>query len=112
MAGKKGMRHYSVALKEQAVHLALTEARTATEIAVMLELREASQVAVWVRAYRREGKAGLCKPQGRPRQMPQSELARLQMENALLKKWHSELRGPMRAKRNIGLLSTIALSMR
>lgn len=53
---------------------------------------------------RQEGELGLSKPKGRPRkrQDEQSELEFLRMENALLKKFHAELRKQELAKRNIG----------
>jgi hypothetical protein len=48
------------------------------------------------------------KPKGRPRKVEdeQSELKRLRMENALLKKFHSELRELRLAQRNIGRSNT------
>lgn len=102
MAGKPGMRHYSSELKQQAVALFVEGGESYAEIARRLQIRHAARIEVWVRAFRREGTLGLCKPQGRPRRSAPNDLERLQMENALLKKWHSELRGGMRAKRNIG----------
>jgi transposase-like protein len=102
MAGKPGMRHYSAELKQQAVVLFLEEGLSYREIAQRLQIRQAARIEVWVRDFRREGRLGLCKPQGRPRRALQPDLARLQMENTLLRKWHSELRTIMRAKRNIG----------
>jgi len=50
----------------------------------------------------------LQKKRGRPLKQVESieeELARLRMENELLKKFHAELRKDEFAKRNIGLLS-------
>jgi len=54
--------------------------------------------------YRKEGELSFLKPKGRPRKSEneQSELKRLRMENALLKKFHSELRELQLAQRNIG----------
>jgi transposase len=112
MAGKKGMVHYSVERKQQAVTLFLQDGQSYGEIAETLHIRSAARIKVWVRNFRREGVPGLCKVQGRPRQLRQSDLARLQMENALLKKFHSELRHLMRAKRNIGSSSTHADTLR
>ena len=102
MAGKKGMTHYPAELKQRAVTLYLEGGQSYRVIAADLGIREAARIEKWVQAYRREGVMGLCKAQGRPRRQSQDELARLQMENTLLKKWHSELRRTMRAKRNIG----------
>ena len=48
------------------------------------------------------------KPRGRPHKQAESveeELARLRMENELLKKFHAELCKDELAKRNIGLFS-------
>lgn len=107
MAGKKGMTHYPAELKQHAVSLYLEAGQSYREIAQALAIRDAARIEKWVQAFRREGVPGLCKVQGRPRQLRQSDLARLQMENALLKKFHSELRRTMRAKRNIGSSSII-----
>jgi transposase-like protein len=104
MAGKKGMATYSRELKERAVHLFLNEGWTYHAITVALGIRDPGRVKYWVRAYRREGFAAFTKPKGRRRkaESPQEELARLRMENDLLKKFHSELRKLELAKRNIG----------
>lgn len=106
MAGKKGMAKYRRELKEQAVHLFLDEGWTYHSIAVALGIRDPDRVKKWVQAYRREGVAAFTKPKGhRPKaktESPEEELARLRMENELLKKFHSELRKLELAKRNIG----------
>jgi transposase-like protein len=102
MAGQKGMTHYPAELKQRAVALYLEEGQSYGAIAQTLAIRDSARIKKWVQAYRQEGALGLCKVQGRPRQQPSNDLARLQLENALLKKWHSELRRTMRAKRNIG----------
>jgi transposase-like protein len=104
MAGKKGMKHYSRELKEQAVRMALEEGRGYADITQTLGIRDQWRVRRWVYAYRKEGADAFAKPKGRPRKSasPQDELARLRMENELLKKFHSELRQLGLAKRNIG----------
>jgi transposase-like protein len=104
MAGKKGMKHYSRELKEQAVRMALEEGMGYTAITQTLAVRDRWRVRRWVQAYRKEGAAAFTKPKGRPRKSasPQDELVRLRMENELLKKFHSELRKLGLAKRNIG----------
>jgi hypothetical protein len=58
--------------------------------------------------YRKEGEASFHKPIGRPlkAEAEQRELERLRMENALLKKFHSELRELQLAQRNIGRSTT------
>ena len=106
MSGKKGMRHYSQEEKLEAVRLFFDEGMTRAEITKELGLRSVGRVEVWTRQYRREGIAAFTKPIGRPRKVAESEqaeLERLRMENTLLKKYHSELRKEMLAKRNIGL---------
>jgi len=61
-----------------------------------------------VRMYRQEGEQSFYKPIGRPlkAEAGQRELERLRMENALLKKFHTELRGVRLAQRNIGRSTT------
>ena len=104
MAGKKGMKHYPVEIKLEAVRLFLEEGKTRAEIAKCLGLRSDGRVKKWVSQYRHEVN-GFQKPIGRPRQHPESEqeeLKRLRMENDLLKKFHAELRKEVLAKCNIG----------
>ncbi len=105
MSGKKGMKHYSREIKLEAVRMFFEEGMTRAEIAKALGLRSSGRVEVWTRQYRREGVEAFTKQIGRPRKIVESEkdeLARLRMENDLLKKYHSELRKEMLAKRNIG----------
>ena len=104
MSGKKGMTHYSLELKEQAVRMRVDQGMTYATITQALGLRDPNRAKTWVRVYRRGGWAALTQPQGRPRAKggEQAELARLRMENTLLKKFHSELRKVQLAKRNIG----------
>ena len=106
MAGKKGMKHYPAEMKLEAVRLFYEEGKTRAEITQILGVRDPHRVKAWLKQYRREGAEGFSKPKGRPRKKPESEqaeLERLQMENALLKKYHTELRKGMLAKRNTGL---------
>ena len=105
MSGTKGMFHYSIDVKREAVRLFLEDGYTYREIANQLEIRQADRIKVWVRQYRREGLAAFTRPIGRPGKQPESEqgeMERLRMENALLKKLQSELREDMLAKRDIG----------
>lgn len=94
MSGRKGMLHYGAEVKEEAVRLFLEEGMTYQAIAEQLGIRKAERTEVWVRAYRREGELGLHKVKGRPRKKEDQAayIARLEMENALLKKFHEELR--------------------
>ena len=109
MSGTKGMTHYTVETKLQAVRLHEEEGFTYAEVAGQLGLRKADQIKIWVRQYKHEGEAGLNKKgSGRPRKAhtDQESLLQLKMENALLKKYHTELRKATLARRNIGSLNT------
>jgi len=104
MSGRKGMLHYKVETKQEAVRLVLEEYLSYREVAVRLGIRKSERIEVWVRMYRREGELSFHKPIGlSPKaQTEQRESERLRMENALLKKFHTELQGMRRAPRNIG----------
>ncbi len=111
MAGKKGMVHYPIEVKLEAVRLFLEEGKTRAEIRKVLGLRSAGCVKTWVSQYRHE-KDAFQKPIGRPCkpvkgvESEQEELKRLRMENALLKKFRAELRKEELAKCNIGRSTT------
>jgi transposase-like protein len=104
MSGTKGMTHYSLAIKLQAVDLHEQEGMPYAQVADQLGIRKAERIEKWCRAYRREGELAFQKPIGRPRkdEPEQVTLARLRMENTLLKKFRSELHRTMLARRNIG----------
>jgi transposase len=104
MTGKKGQVHYSLETKMEAIRLYEEEGFSQSMITEKLGIRDPGRVQVWLRQYRREGKAAFLKPKGRPRkkQELESEVKRLRMENDLLKKFHAELRKLERAERNIG----------
>jgi transposase-like protein len=104
MSGKKGMKAYPVKLKLEAMRLYYEESKTRAEVTALLEIRDPHAVKEWGKKYRREGASAFGKVKGRPRKSEneQAELERLRMENALLKKFHTELRNEARAKRNIG----------
>jgi transposase-like protein len=108
MSGKKGMVHYTLEVKREAVRLVEEEHLSYAEVARRLEIRKAARIEVWVGMYRKEGEASFHKPIGRPRkaEAEQRELERLRMENALLKKFHTELREQPLAQRNIGRSTT------
>jgi len=103
------MKHYEVEIKREAVRMFLEEHHTYGAIAKKLGIRKAARIEVWVRMYRQEGEQSFYKPIGRPlkAEAEQRELERLRMENALLKKFHTELRKEVLAKRNIGSSTTI-----
>ena len=108
MAGKKGMKHFCLETKLLAVQMHLEQGCTQRQIAEELSLPRKELVKQWARRYRREGEQGFLKTKGRPRKKTQSQesyIARLEMENALLKKFHTELRENMLAKRDIGSLN-------
>jgi transposase len=109
MAGTKGMRHYTQEIKLEAVRLHEEDGLTYAEVANRLGLRKPERIEVWVRQYKQEGEAGLSKKgSGRPRKAHSDpeRLAQLEMENALLKKYHTELRKVMLARRDIGSSNT------
>ena len=108
MSGRKGMKHYRVETKQEAVRLVLEEGLTYGVVAVRLGIRKVGRIKAWVRMYRKEGEVAFHKPIGRPlkAQAEQRELERLRMENALLKKFHTELRKVPLAQRNIGRSTT------
>src|ERR1041384_3757487 len=104
MSGQKGMRRYPKEMKLAAVRMFYEEGKTRAEITTLLGVHDRYAVKHWLRRYRREGAAGFEKPVGRPHQQPeneQTEIERLRMENDLLKKFHTELRNEVLAKRNI-----------
>lgn len=107
MAGKKGMNRYSIEIKLKAIEMFFKDEKTQGQIAQELGLPRKDLVADWVHLYRYEGEDGLKKARGRPRASKSSEkayIARLEMENALLKKLHTELRKSVLARRDIGSL--------
>ena len=108
MSGRKGILHYKVEIKQEAVRLVLEEHLTYAAVAVRLEIRKAERIEAWVRMYRREGELSFHKPIGRPVKIEseEREVKRLRMENALLKKFHTELQKVQLAQRNIGRSTT------
>jgi transposase-like protein len=109
MSGTKGMLHYSLETKRKAVRLIVEGRRTYAQVTEQLGIRKTGRIMAWVRMYRQEGEASFLRPIGRPpkAEAEQRELERLRMENALLKKFHSELRGLRLVRRNIGRSTTI-----
>jgi len=66
MSGRKGMKHYRVETKREAVRLVLEEHLTYAAVAARLGIRKAERIKAWVRVYRREGELSFHKPIGRP----------------------------------------------
>jgi len=108
MSGRKGMLHYRVEIKQEAVRLVLEEHMTYAAVASRLEIRKAERIEAWVGMYRREGELSFHKSIGRrvKTESEEREVKRLRMENALLKKFHTELRKVQLAQRNIGRSTT------
>lgn len=108
MSGRKGMVHYPLEVMQEAVRLVEEEHLSYGEVVERLAIRKAERIEKWVGMYRKEGEASFHKPIGRPgkEEAEARELERLRMENALLKKFHSELREVELAQRNIGRSTT------
>jgi transposase-like protein len=108
MSGTQGMTHYPNETKMLAIQLHEAGGLTYAQVAEQLGIRQADRIQAWCRAYRGEGVAAFEKPKGRPRKDSQERprLEQLEMENALLKKFHTELRKIMLARRDIGSSST------
>jgi len=104
MSGKIGMRHYSAEMKQEAIRLFLEEGQTYREIAERLEIRKQERIRMWVQDYRRRGSELFARHSGRPFKTidEKAYIARLEMENKILKKLQSELQKDMLAKRDIG----------
>jgi transposase len=113
MPGTKGMTHYEISIKEEAIRLFLEEGYTYSQIAKQLGIRKADRIEKWVHQYRQEGKLVFKKSSGRPKKVQDEKayIARLEMENKLLKKLQSELREAILAKRDIGRSTTTKKSI-
>ena len=108
MSGKKGMTHYKVETKQEAVRLVLKEHMAYTTVAAQLGICKAERIEAWAGLYRREGVLSFYKPIGAPVKIESEErgVKRLRMENVLLKKFNTELRKVQLAQRNIGRSTT------
>ena len=110
-------KHYSKEVKLEAVRM-FAEGKTHGEITKALGIQDAWRTQKWMRAYRakgveafekisRKGKGGR-KPK---KENTQAYVARLEMEVALLKKFHTELHKEQLAVRNIGRSTITEASM-
>jgi transposase-like protein len=108
------MTRYPLETKLAAVRLHQEQGLTYAAIAEQLGIRQAARIEAWCRTYRQEGEAAFHKPLGRPRKDEGEAvtMARLRMENALLKKFRTELRKAMLARRDIGSSNTTERSTR
>lgn len=96
MSGKKGMKHYPIPLKEQAVRMHIEDGLTTREVTKRLGIVDEQRVKQWCITYRKKGMHGLLyQPKGRPRKSeqlhPKDELKRLRMENELLRNFLCEV---------------------
>lgn len=101
-------KHYSKEVRLEAVRL-FEAGKTHGEITEVLGIRDAQRSKKWIRAYREKGAEAFEETarQGARGRRPKKEntkayIARLEMEVALLKKFHTELREKQLAVRNIG----------
>lgn len=106
-------KHYPKEVKLEAIRMYYEEGVTQGAITEVLGIRDQYRVKKWVKAYRREGLEAFDRMKnrvslGRPpkKENTQTYIARLEMENALLKKYHTELRKQVLVKRNIGSSTT------
>jgi transposase len=97
MAGKTEMKHYSIAIKQQAVKLHIEDGLTFRQVTTLLGITDRDRVKKWCAMYRKSGMPGLLRPKGRPRKCRQSEVEqledevkRLRMENDLLRNFRYE----------------------
>jgi len=113
MSEKVRSPHYEIATKEEAVRLFLEEGFTYKQIAEKLDIRRKQEIRKWVHQYRQEGRLAFQKAKGRPKKVQDEKtyIAKLEMENKLLKKLQSELREVMPAKRDIGRLASTKKSI-
>jgi transposase len=106
-------KHYAKEVKLEAMRMYFEEGMTQDAITEALGIRDRYRVKKWVKAYRREGLEAFSRMEkrvilGRPpkKENLQTYIARLEMENSVLKKYHTELRKRVLAKRNSGLSVT------
>ena len=111
-------KHYSKEVKLEAVRL-FEAGKTHGEITEALGIRDGQRTKKWIRVYREKGAEGFeeVARKGVRGRRPKKEntkayIARLEMEVALLKKFHTELREVPLAQRNIGRSTTTEPSTR
>ena len=101
------MKRYTREVKLEVVRMFYEDGKTRASITKELGLRSPREVEAWVRQYRQKGELAFTKSSGGPRKTwdESAHIQQLEMEVALLKKYHTELRKSLLAKRNIGLLT-------
>ncbi|MMZ66940.1 hypothetical protein D1872_294750 [compost metagenome] len=87
---KKGQKFktYSFELKKQVAEMRL-QGKTKKQVAELLGIEDIGRLKVWMRKYREQGEFSLLEHRGRRRDYVDQEryVRRLEMENAVLKKW-------------------------
>ena len=107
MTRQRGSKDYPKWMKREAIRLYQEEGWSAREICEKYSIVDLDRINTWARQYRREGEAMFADKRSRSVRKPRREneaayIARLEMENDLLKKFHAELQSNMLVKRNIG----------
>ncbi|GAA0398371.1 helix-turn-helix domain-containing protein [Paenibacillus motobuensis] len=91
MANKgQKFQHYPESVKREAIRLHLEEKWTYREITEHLGIHDKDRVKKWMRKYREEGERVFEDRRGNPFRESTEEyryIRRLEMENAVLKKW-------------------------
>jgi transposase-like protein len=95
MKEKRGRREYSLEIKKQAVKMCIEEGRTKKEVMDKYHIKNDTQIETWCRKYKELGEIGLLSKKqqdefnviGEPLW---KKIQRLEMENELLKKYHTE----------------------
>ena len=105
-------KHYSKEVKREGVRM-FEAGKTHGEITAVLGIRDAQRSKKWICAYREKGAEAFEEvvKKGVRGRRPKKEntkayIARLEMEVALLKKFHTELREVPLAQRNMGRSTT------
>lgn len=87
---KKGQKHvtYSFETKKKAIEMRL-QGMTKARIAEELGIADVGRLKVWMRRYKQMGEFGLTDSRGRRKEYIDENryVKRLEMENAILKKW-------------------------
>lgn len=95
MAGKKGMKHYSIEFRQKIVDLHLKVGISVSQLSEEYSLNP-SQIKFWCKWFKQYGvpKQLTGKKRGRPTNKEETleqEVKRLRMENEVLKKYHELL---------------------
>ena len=111
MTRRKGSKDYPKWIKREAIKQYLEEGCSAGEIIERYGIRDRNRISTWARQYEAEGEAMFADKRSRSGRKPKAKnmaayVARLEMELDLLKKFHTELRQALLAKRDIGSSKT------